>query len=213
MEFRRVLFRSDLDRGILLLDRAEVGVGADGGRGRDDADPSVARRQRGRCGTGSDHPQDRDVVSAAQVAQGDGRRGVAGDDHRLDVPLDQRIDRFGREGTDLVVRAGAVGGATVVSQVDRRFAGQPPDDLPEHRQAADPRVEHADRPRVCHAPAGPYCLAPTGTRAAAISSVATRLTSWLIAAPGLAITNGTPSLLLWTTSLPSDTTVCSGTRP
>ena len=43
---RRVLV--DLDRRVLVLDRAEVGVRADRGRRRDDADPPVARRQGGR---------------------------------------------------------------------------------------------------------------------------------------------------------------------
>ena len=53
----------DLDRRVLVLDRLEVGVRADGRRRGDDADPPVARGQRGRRGAGPDDAQDRQVVA------------------------------------------------------------------------------------------------------------------------------------------------------
>ena len=103
----------------------------------DDPDPPVAARQRRGRGTWPDDAEDRQLVAAPQVRQRDGRRGVAGDHDRLDVTGDERLDRFAREREHLVVGPRAVRRPGVVAQVDRRFAGQPPDDLAKDRQTAD----------------------------------------------------------------------------
>jgi hypothetical protein len=58
-----------LDRRVLVLDRGEVGVGADRGRRRDDADPAVPRGERGGRGPRPDDPEDRQVVAAPQLAE------------------------------------------------------------------------------------------------------------------------------------------------
>ena len=144
----------DLDGRVLLLDRLEVGVRADGGRGRDHADPPDPGRQGGRGGAGPDHAEDRQRVAPAQVGQGDRGRRVAGDDHGLDVALDEPVEGLPGEREDLVVGPRAVRRAGVVAEVDRRFAGQPADDLAQDRQSADPGVEHADGSRVRHVSSG-----------------------------------------------------------
>ena len=59
------------------------------------------------------------------------------------------------------------------------------------------------------APAGDGC----GTAAAPATAAAMLAMSRLIGASGFAMTNGMPSLLACTTSLPSETMLCSGTRP
>ena len=110
-----------LDRRVLLLDRVEVGPRANGGRGGDDPDPADPRSQDGGGGPGPDHAEDRQPVAPPGIGQGDRGRRVAGDHDRLDVALDEPIEGLPGELKDLVVRAGAVGGARVVAEVDRRF--------------------------------------------------------------------------------------------
>jgi hypothetical protein len=145
---RRVLV--DLDRGVLILDRGEVGVRADRRGGRDDPDPSVAARERRRRGPRPDDAEHRQVVSASVLADPDGRGRVAGDDERLDVALHEGIERLGRELEDLLVRPDAVGGAGVVTEVDRGLARRPTQDLLQHGHPADARIEHPDRPGIGH---------------------------------------------------------------
>ena len=128
----------DLDRRVLVLDRLEVGVRADGGRRRDDADPPDAGGERGRGRTGPDDTEDGQVVAATERGETDGRGGVAGDDDRLDVALDERIERLRRECQDLLVAPRSVRGAAVVAEVDRRFVRGPADDLAEDRQSTHP---------------------------------------------------------------------------
>ncbi len=140
----------DLDRRVLVLDRVEVGVRADGGRRRDDAHAPVARGERRRGGAGPDDAQHRQVVAGPQVAERDGRGRVAGDDQRLDVARRELVEGLGGEPADLVVRPDAVGGAGVVAEVDRGFVRRPAEDLAEDGQATDARVEDTDRPRVGH---------------------------------------------------------------
>ena len=143
---RRVLV--DLDRRVLVLDRLEVGVRADGRRGGDHADPAAAGRE-GRGGRARpDDAEDRDVVAPPEVDEGDGRRGVAGDDDRLHVARRERVERLAAEGEDLGVGADAVWGAVVVAEVQGRFGRRPAEDLAEDRQPSHPRVEDPDGPRV-----------------------------------------------------------------
>ena len=80
----------------------------------------------------------------------DRRRGVAGDDDRLDVALRERVERLRREGQDLVVGADAVRRAGVVAEVDRRFGRGAADDLAQDRQTAHPGVEDPDRTWIRH---------------------------------------------------------------
>ena len=140
----------DLDRRVLLLDRVEVGVRADGGRRGDDPDPADPGGQDGRPGTRPDHPQDRQAIAPPGVAQGDRGRGVAGDHDRLDVALHEPIERLAGERQDLLVGARPVGCPGVVAKVHRRLGGQPAEDLAEDRQTADAGVEDADRSGVHH---------------------------------------------------------------
>src|SRR5207244_6456514 len=86
----------------------------------------------------------------AQVTERDRGRRIAGDDHRLDIALDQRVDRLGRERPDLLVRANAVRGARVVAEVDGRLVRAPPEDLAEDRQAAHARIEDTDGTWIGH---------------------------------------------------------------
>ena len=140
----------DLDGRVLLLDRLEVGVRADRRRRGDDADPPDPGRQRGRGGARSDHAEDRQRVAPPGVGQGDRGRRVAGDHDGLDVALDEPVEGLAGEVEDLLVGPRPVRRPGVVAEIDGRFAGQTPDDLPEDRQPADPRVEDADGSRVGH---------------------------------------------------------------
>ena len=143
-----------LDGGVLVLDRVEVGVGADGRRRRDHADAPIAGRQRRGHRARPHDAEDRQVVAAAEVTEGDGRRGVAGDDDRLDVAGDELVEGLDREVPDLVVGTDAVRRPEVVAEIDRRFARGAAEDLAEDGQAAHARVEDPDRPRVhCGRPA------------------------------------------------------------
>ncbi len=140
----------DLDRRILFLDRVEISVRANRGRGRDHAYPAGPGREGSGHRPRPDHAQDRQVVAPAQVGQGDCGRSVAGDHDRLDVAFGQPLDRLPAEQQDLLVGARSIRRPGVVAEVDRRFGRHPAQDLAEHGQAADAGVEDADGTRVGH---------------------------------------------------------------
>src|SRR5664279_1618047 len=145
---RRVLV--DLDGRVLLLDRVEVRVRADrGGRG-DHAHPARPRGERRGLGPGPDDPQRGDVVPAPVLAERDGGGRVAGDDQRLDVPVDEAIEALDRIAAHLGVGPRPVRGPGVVAEVGQALLGRPSQDLAEDGQAAHAGVEDTDRARVGH---------------------------------------------------------------
>ena len=146
---RRVLV--DLDGRVLLLDRVEVGVRADRRRRGDHADAPGPRRERRRLGARAGSRPGRAGRSGGGTRRGRPRSTCC---RRRRAPSRPRATsrsrasvqkrRTSSSGRVAVRRPG------VVAEVDRRLAGQPAEDLAEDRQAADARVEDADRARVGH---------------------------------------------------------------
>ena len=145
----------DLDRRVLVLYRRKIGVRTNRCRCRDHPDPPVSGRQGRRHRAGPDNAEDRQVVAPPEIHEGDRRRGVAGDDDRLDVAVGKRVEGLRRESTNLRVRTGPVRCPGVIPEVDRRFVRRSPEDLAEDGQPANPGVEDADRTRIRHQSSGP----------------------------------------------------------
>ncbi len=79
-------------------------------------------------------------VFPAQEVDGGGRSGIAGDDHELAPPGDQRSDRLVSEPDNLLARPRPVGAVLTVAQVEERFAGQRTPHLAPDGQTAQPRI-------------------------------------------------------------------------
>ena len=74
-----------------------------------------------------------------------GSRGVARDDHHLDVVLrDEQLGDLLRELTHVVKRTGPVGVATGVTEVHEVFVGQEVDEGASDGESPEAAVEHAD---------------------------------------------------------------------
>ena len=78
-----------------------------------------------------------------------GRRRVAGKDDEVASALEQRPDSLKSELIDNVKRAGAVGSAGVVAEVEVVVMRQSPPHFFENCQAAVARIEHSDRAGSC----------------------------------------------------------------
>ena len=125
-----------------------VAAARDGRLRREQADPAVARRLHGRVRLGRDHADDGDAQLGLELRQGGRGRRVAGDDDELDaLRLEVGAD-LAREAAHLVERTRPVGQPRAVAEVDEVLVRQRDEALVQHRQAADARVEHADRPLV-----------------------------------------------------------------
>src|SRR5664279_1033493 len=120
-----------------------------GGRG-DHAHPACPRGERRGLGPGPDDPQHGDVVPAPVLAERDGSGRVAGDDQRLDVPVDEAIEALDRIAAHLGIGPRPVWGPGVVAEVGQALLGRPPQDLAEDGQAAHAGVEDTDRAWVGH---------------------------------------------------------------
>ena len=143
--------RTPRTKGSSSLDGFEVGVRADRRRRGDDTDRARPRGQRRCRGTRAAPPP------AWAPHSGDAARGRATAVEVLQattMALTSRRASSSRHSmlkrTHLLVRPRAVGGALVVAQVERVLGGQPPDDLTQDGQAADPGVEEADGSSVTH---------------------------------------------------------------
>src|SRR3990172_5237208 len=90
---------------------------------------------------------DGQVVAGTHLRQGHRARRVAGHDDGLHLARGELVHARQAEAADLVVGAPAIGRAQVVTEVDRRLVGKPPQDLAQDGQAADPRIEETDTAR------------------------------------------------------------------
>ncbi len=140
-----------LDPASTVRDERLVPAARDGRLGREQADPAVARRPRSRARLGLQHADDGDGrARAGGRASAGRRRGVAGDDDELHAaPLEEAAD-LEREPPDLGEGPRPVRQACVVAEVDDVLVRQRDEDLVEHGEPSDARVEDADRPwRPC----------------------------------------------------------------
>ena len=110
------------------------------------------------------------VVATPERGECDRGRGVAGDHDRLDVARGELVEALGAVAVDLVVGAGTVRRAGVVAEIDARLAGEPPHDLAEDGQPADPGVEESDGSPVTHRRRQVAEVARTGLLADAAAS-------------------------------------------
>ena len=99
---------------------------------------------------GDQHPQDPAVrvalrqIDLLDAAQGPGRGGVAGQDDELAPVGEEIVHRLLGEALHHAVRAGAVGNPGVVAQVEIVVIRQELEKLPQHHQAAESGIKHAD---------------------------------------------------------------------
>ena len=97
---------------------------------------------------GSITPTTGTALRGQLVERGRGR-GVAGDHHQLDVvALDEDPGELAGEHAHLGPRAGTVGVAAGVAEVDEVLGREQVDDGPGDGEAAEAGVEHADGPVI-----------------------------------------------------------------
>ena len=137
-----------IDAGIQVLNGARVGARANGEVGGEHAHATRAGAVDRRTGTRRDHTDDGNVEHLLGQTQGRSGRRVASDDHNLDVVLRKPTTRLQRKRAHLILGTRAVGTALGVAKVVDGLVRKCRCDRARDRQAAQARVEHADRTRV-----------------------------------------------------------------
>ena len=85
------------------------------------------------------------LAEARQVGDRRHGGGVAGQDHRLGTLIAEEPGDMAQALANVVGGFFAIGHVTAVGHVQQRLIGQQALDFGEYRQAADPRIHHANR--------------------------------------------------------------------
>src|SRR5205823_7478522 len=127
------------------VDELRVAARSDRRLRGEQSDPPVARRLDGRVRLGRDHADDRDHQPLLELRQRRRGRRVAGCDDQLHPLALEVAGDLTRVAADLVERAGAVGQARKVSEVEEIIVRHRHEALVENGQPPGARVENADR--------------------------------------------------------------------
>ena len=123
----------------------KVGARFDRRDSSDHADLSTSRRRDCAANSRLDHFDDGKVISLSRIPEHRGACRVTGDHERFDTLVDESIQEFQGEGADLCKWARTVGCSRSIAEVEDRFIGELIDHGSGDGEAADPRIEDADR--------------------------------------------------------------------
>ena len=137
-----------IDARIQVLDSARVRARPNRKVGGQHAHAARTRAVNGGTCARCDHADDRNIEHLLRDAQGCGRCRIASDDHDLDIVVREPAAHLQGKRAHLVLIPHAIGTALGVAKVVNRLMRKGRCDRARDRQAAQARVEHADRTRV-----------------------------------------------------------------